>query len=123
MPSEDNVRPEDVPPSRLTAEDLAFHDRLSAITSFVGRALLVGIPSLFAVGVLLVPLRGTIPSAVIMMIILAGSAAIVLIAERLRGRKQRLPRGAPLIGRRAMLVFGIGLGMYLVLATAIAVRA
>lgn len=102
---------------------MAFHDRLSAITSLVGRALFIGIPSLFAVGILLVPLRGTIPSAVIMMIILAGSAVIVLVAERLRGRKQRLPRGAPLIGRRAMLIFGIGLGMYLVFATAIAIRA
>ena len=89
----------------------------------MGRALLVGIPALFAVGILLVPVRGTIPSAAILAIILAGSAAIVWVAERLRGRRRRLPQGAPLIGRRAMLLFGIGLGVYLALATAIALRA
>lgn len=89
----------------------------------MGRALLIGLPSLFLVGVLLVPLRGTIPSSVILLVILAASTAIVLVAERLRGRRRRLPRGQPLIGRRALVVFGIGLGMYLALATAIALRA
>lgn len=59
----------------------------------------------------------------ILLIVLAGSALIVFVAERLRGRRRRLPRGEPLIGHRALLIFGVGLGMYLVLATAIALRA
>lgn len=106
-----------------TPEDAAFHDRLADITAAVGRGLAIGIPALFLIGLFLAPFRGVIPSAVVLTVIIVGAFGLVVLVERLRGTRRRAGGTGPLIGRRALTIFLIGLAAWLILVSAIALRA
>ena len=86
--------------------DYEFIEGLERITGKVGRAIAVGFPSLFLVGLLILPLG--LPSAIALLIVILGATGIVVAYEVLRAKEKREPRGRRgLSGTARLMIVGV----------------
>lgn len=74
--------------------DYAFVERLEALTARVGRMLLIGVPSLFLIGLLILPLNLTAAPA--LLIVVVGTAGVIALYEFLRADRPRTARAGRL---------------------------
>ena len=94
-----------------TLDDEFLH-ALERVTGRVGRALAVGIPSLFLFGLILLPLgrlfSGGIPSALALLIVILGAAGMVVAYELLRTNERRSTSGRRgLSGLAKLAIIGV----------------
>ena len=89
--------------------DYEFVDSLERVTKRVGRAIAVGIPALFLVGILILPFD--LPGIPALTIVFLGALAIVILFERLRSREKRSRGTGRDLSRGARLAILGGLGV------------